>query len=346
MLKIFNIIYSILLQKTSSEPSVPMNLHKIGAVSSLSGVPTPTLRIWEARYQCFSPLKTASRHRLYSDDDVLKATLMKRLTEQGHSVSQIAQSSLQELNQLLQQHQSLGTKASGASRSTPFATVAIVGLPLASQVESKKFAAQMAPTQLRITDIFGTSEEMLQAQLREQPELLLIQCHSLHAGVQVDIRRMVDQSQASHVIVLYSFGQAPVIESLKQWGMIVRREPLPETELSELILATLRVDLPTPIQRGAEHAAIPARKYDDMALMRVTGISTQVLCECPKHVAELIMQLARFEQYSLDCLNKSSEDARIHAHLSAMSGTARAMFEDALEMVAQHEGIDLQSPHI
>jgi hypothetical protein len=143
--------------------------------------------------------------------------------------------------------------------------------------------------------------------------------------------------------VLYSFGQAPVIDGLKQWGMIVRREPLPETELSELMLATLRVDLPTAINRGSEHAAIPARKYDDMALMRVTGISTQVLCECPKHVAELIMQLARFEQYSLDCLNKSSEDARIHAHLSAISGTARAMFEDALEMVAAHEGIDLQS---
>ena len=320
-----------------------MNLHKIGAVSSLSGVPTPTLRIWEARYQCFSPLKTASRHRLYSDDDVLKATLMKRLTEQGHSVSQIAQSSLQELNQLLQQHQGLGTQASAVNRSTPFATVAVVGLPLASRLESKRFKEQLAPTQLRITDIFGSPEDMLQAQLQEQPELLLIQCHSLHAGVQVDIRRLADKSQASHVIVLYSFGQAPVIESLKQWGMIVRREPLPETELSELLLATLRVDLPTITNQGTLHAAIPPRKYDDMALLRVTGISTQVLCECPKHVAELITQLARFEQYSLDCLNKSTEDARIHAQLSAISGTARAMFEDALEMVAAHEGIDLQS---
>ena len=320
-----------------------MNLHKIGAVSSLSGVPTPTLRIWEARYQCFSPIKTASRHRLYSEDDVLKATLIKRLTEQGHSVRQIAQSSLQELNQLLPQHQGLGRHSGGTGRSTPTATVVIVGLPLASRVESKKFTAQMAPTQLRITDIFGTLEDMQQAKLQEQPELLLIQCNSLHAGVQVDIRRLADKSQASHVIVLYSFGQAPVIESLKQWGMIVRREPLAETELSELMLATLRVDLPTPTHRSAEHAAIPPRKYDDMTLLRVSGISTQVLCECPQHVAELITQLARFEQYSLDCLNKSSEDARIHAHLSAISGTARALFEDALEMVAQHEGIDLQS---
>jgi hypothetical protein len=161
--------------------------------------------------------------------------------------------------------------------------------------------------------------------------------------VQVEIRRLADKSQASHVIVLYSFGQAPVIDSLKQWGMIVRREPLPETELSELLLATLRVDLPTTTNQGTLHAAIPPRKYDDMALLRVTGISSQVLCECPQHVAELITQLARFEQYSLDCLNKSTEDARIHAQLSAISGTARAMFEDALEMVAQHEGIDLQA---
>ena len=48
-------------------------IHKIGAVSSLSGVPTPTLRIWEIRYGTFTPHKTSGNHRLYSDDDVLKA---------------------------------------------------------------------------------------------------------------------------------------------------------------------------------------------------------------------------------------------------------------------------------
>mgnify|MGYP000051735889 CR=1 FL=1 len=63
-----------------------MNLHKIGAVSTLSGVPTPTLRIWEARYQCFSPLKTASRHRLYSDDDVLKAQIGSKSGRQGGTI--------------------------------------------------------------------------------------------------------------------------------------------------------------------------------------------------------------------------------------------------------------------
>lgn len=66
-----------------------------------------------------------------------------------------------------------------------------------------------------------------------------------------------------------------------------------------------------------------------------------MLCECPRHVAELIAQLASFEQYSQDCLNNSLEDAHLHARLSAVSGSARALFEQALEMVAQHEGIAL-----
>jgi hypothetical protein len=59
-------------------------------------------------------------------------------------------------------------------------------------------------------------------------------------------------------------------------------------------------------------------------------------------VAEIITQLASFEQYSHECLNKSSEDAHLHAYLSSVSGSARALFERALEMIAQHEGIELQ----
>ena len=51
--------------------------------------------------------------------------------------------------------------------------------------------------------------------------------------------------------------------------------------------------------------------------------------------------LNSFETYSQDCLSKSTEDARLHAYLTAVSGSARAMFEQALERVAAHENIDL-----
>jgi MerR family transcriptional regulator, light-induced transcriptional regulator len=75
----------------------------------------------------------------------------------------------------------------------------------------------------------------------------------------------------------------------------------------------------------------------------MSEISTNVLCECPRHVAELITQLSSFEDYSQECLNTSDKDAQLHAALKSISGSARALFERALEMVALHEGIELDT---
>jgi len=121
----------------------------------------------------------------------------------------------------------------------------------------------------------------------------------------------------------------------------VRREPLTDYELAELIRSVLNVDANHALSEITPSSMIPARKYSDETLARVAGISTNVLCECPRHVAEIIAQLASFEQYSQECLNKSAEDAHLHAYLTSVSGSARALFEHALEKVAQHEGIEL-----
>ena len=115
------------------------NLHKIGAVSSLSGVPTPTLRVWEQRYQTFQPQKTESKHRLFTDDDVLKATLLKRLTEQGHGISNIANLATTDLNNLLQKQQDTNQRNAKTGLQGQSASVAVIGLTLAARIESKKF---------------------------------------------------------------------------------------------------------------------------------------------------------------------------------------------------------------
>ena len=124
-------------------------------------------------------------------------------------------------------------------------------------------------------------------------------------------------------------------------GQLTACKPISDADLADLINSLLLIDstqMPSGLTPGV---LIPPRKFNDMTLMRVAAISSSVLCECPRHVAEIIAQLASFEQYSHDCLNKSSEDAHLHAYLSSVSGSARALFESALEMVAKHEQIDL-----
>lgn len=75
----------------------------IGTVSKRSGVKSDLVRAWERRYQAVTPIRTAGGHRVYTDQDIARLKLLNQATNHGHSISQIAQFSLDELKKLLQQ---------------------------------------------------------------------------------------------------------------------------------------------------------------------------------------------------------------------------------------------------
>ena len=326
---------------TSSANAISRPAHRIGGVSSLSGVPVSTLRIWEVRYNAFNPSKTLGQHRLYTDEDVLKATLLRQLTEKGHAISSIANQNTSALNQLLQQQK---TAQNNAARHPPrgeIVTTAVVGLSLARRITSPKFNVNGLNSAIRVNTLFPDLASALSGGLQANTQLLLVHVNSLHTLVQVEIQRLADQNGILQVIVLYNFGQQWVVNGMKRPGMMVRREPIADSELADLISAVLLTDAQSSNADAPGSGMIPPRKYNDETLAKVASIDSKVLCECPRHVAEIITLLVSFEQYSNECLNKSAEDAHLHAYLSSVSGSARAMFEKALEKIAQHEGIAL-----
>lgn len=317
--------------------------HRIGAVSALSGVPVPTLRVWESRYQAFSPRKTEGRHRLYSPDDVLRATLLRQLTEAGHAISTVARLDAPRLGGLLHGQRSTRLQHAARTQGPQAVTLAVIGLPLAARLQSARFLDGLPGVAVRVSDTFSGLEAATAQPLTAPPDVLLVRVNTLHAATHAALRRLVEQHRVPQVIVLYGFGQERVVEAMKLDGMIVRRDPVPDAELADLIRSLLLIDTRQPGITGQPGAMIPPRKYSDQTLARVAAIPSKVLCECPRHVAELIAQLASFEQYSQECLNNSVEDARLHAQLTAISGSARALFEQALEMIARHEGLALEN---
>lgn len=320
-------------------------LLRIGGVSAQSGVPVATLRVWESRYGAFQPRKTGGSHRLYGEADVLRATLLRQLTEAGHAISTIARLDAPRLGELLHGQRSAQLQrqlAAGAGARS--VAMAVVGLALASRIQTAGFLQGLAGVSVRVTDTVNDLADAPAHAFSSAPDILVVRVNSLQPATHTALRRLVEQLRIPQVIVLYGFGPHGVVEAMKLGGMIVRREPIPDSELADLIRSQLLVDTRQPMGELQPGVMIPPRKYSDETLARVANISTNVLCECPRHVAELIAQLASFEQYSQDCLNNSLEDAHLHARLSAVSGSARALFEQALEMVAQHEGIALDTP--
>ena len=314
-------------------------LFRIGAVSHTTGIPVSTLRIWETRYGAFSPTKTEGKQRLFAEQDVSKALLLKQLSQNGHAISTIANLALEQLR-----HMSNLTHNTPQSLAVPGQPVsmAVVGLSMANRVESKKFAAGLKLNQIKVTDVLADLAAAAHAELEQLPQVLLVKVNTLQTTVHTDLQALVAKHKFAQTIVIYNFATDIVVQAMKFSGFIVRREPISDIELAELLQSVLFVDPARAQEFGTSGGVIAGRKYSDATLSRVAGISTNVLCECPRHVAELIAQLASFEQYSQECLNRNTEDAHLHAYLTSISGSARSLFENALEKIAQHEGIDLR----
>jgi DNA-binding transcriptional MerR regulator len=313
-------------------------LFRIGAVSKTTGIPVSTLRIWETRYGAFSPVKTEGKQRLFEEHDVSKAILLKQLCSEGHAISAIANLDLNQLRRMSNLQNNAQSKRMAQGEPV---TLAVVGIGLANRIESKKFASGLKQNKITVTDVLVDLTVASHADFSEKPQVLLIKVNTLQTGVHAAIQTLVQKHKFAQTIVIYNFAPEAVVQAMKFSGLIVRREPISDIELAELLQSVVFVNPARAEEFGTSGSVITSRKYSDETLARVAGISTNVLCECPRHVAELISQLASFEEYSQECLNKNAEDAHLHAYLRSISGSARSLFENALEKIAQHEGIDL-----
>jgi len=315
-------------------------LYRIGAVSKLASVPVTTLRIWETRYQAFTPTKTLGQHRLYGQEDVLRATLLKQLSEQGHSISSIATLDSTQLRLLHQQGLSASTLHQAAAQA-PSLRARVVGTGLAQRLGSTRHKLGLFAEHSEGTEVFSDLASARAAAKDAPTDLLLVRLNTVQDSTVSELLECVRASRASHTLLLYVYGASNNLQTLSNAGITVRKDSISDTELAEWVrTVSLEQALREAAAPLAGRKATP-KKYSDETLARVANISTAVLCECPRHVAELLAQLSSFEQYSQECVNKNSADQQLHEHLTEVSGQARALFEHALELIAAHEGIAL-----
>ncbi|MCP1673274.1 hypothetical protein J2T57_000366 [Natronocella acetinitrilica] len=157
-------------------------------------------------------------------------------------------------------------------------------------------------------------------------------------------------------LIVYAFAKWETVEALRAEKRHIMRAPLSVRALrSNLISLIVKQLTPgrmgsssqTPARAiGSSVAALvdqqaPARRYDDVQLASLQEIESVVDCECPNQVADLVLSLGAFEDYSANCKNRNEADAAVHAMLYRATGQARAIMEEALGRLCQHENIDV-----
>jgi DNA-binding transcriptional MerR regulator len=85
----------------SEERDEREHLHSIGMVCRRTGLKSDRVRAWERRYNVVEPLRSEGNQRLYSEEDIEKLLLLRRATDAGHRIAQIAHLSVAELRDLV-----------------------------------------------------------------------------------------------------------------------------------------------------------------------------------------------------------------------------------------------------
>jgi MerR family transcriptional regulator, light-induced transcriptional regulator len=243
----------------------------------------------------------------------------------------------------LQQMLGAAQEAAGASQAAAGprrVTCAVVGAALAARVSAPEWRRRHLPEGVDVRQV-STGLEALLASPAQAVELLLVRVNAVHRSMQDQLLRALELWQAPRAILLYNYGAAPALEALQRAGVLLRREPLADADLAHLVRSGLVVDAARSLAPATPGATIPPRRYSDEELAVVATSPSSVMCECPRHIAELITQLAGLEAYSQQCLNATDDDAQLHAYLRSVAGSARALFEQALEMAARHGGLQL-----
>lgn len=75
--------------------------HPIGVVSRRTGLKPDLIRAWERRYGAVAPGRTDTRRRFYSDADISRLLLLKRVVDTGRSIGQVANLANEELESLV-----------------------------------------------------------------------------------------------------------------------------------------------------------------------------------------------------------------------------------------------------
>jgi DNA-binding transcriptional MerR regulator len=312
-------------------------------------MPVATLRVWERRYGVTQPMLSAGGQRLYSAEDVRRLAMLRQLTDLGHAIGSLARLDIQQLQQVASTHASAlaprhaGDAAQDQASPPEALRLAVIGAALTGRLQRPALLRGLT----RPIAVLGPFADAAQAAVAldgAPVDALLAYEPRLHVGWLASLESAAPALAALPKAVLYRFAADPTCMALAAAGTALLREPQNDTVLGQWLEGVLQAvpkARPAPCSPPRSDHAVPPRRWDDAALIDLAALSSTIACECPRHVAELLMQLTHFEAYSAECQNLNPADAELHAYLQQVAATSRARFEAALVRVALHEGLIL-----
>ncbi len=305
-------------------------LYRIATVSNLTGIPIPTIRVWESRHAVVRPTRNAGNARLYRRADIERLSLVKAAVDAGHTISTVASLTDRQIKARF-----TGMSVRSSKPRETCCRVLVYGTALATVLKT----AWRARADVRLQSSLPAPPV---AKFDSLPlvDAVIIDVSSVSNGLPAILRQIRAATGAPVLIVVYGFANRQILARLDATNVIALAAPTDPAQLARICQLGLAIDPapPTAFSQMLMHSASPQR-YSDTFLHQLSQMPSKVQCECPNHLADLLMKLAAFERYSLECESLNAKDAAMHAMMYSASGHCREFLEEVLKRLMAHENI-------
>lgn len=263
----------------------------IGTVARLVELTTHVIRAWEKRYQLNLAQRDAKGRRLYSLSDVEHLRLLKSAVDQGIRISDAVAMSFHQLTQIL------NTKDEKPETGDSWI---VFGAHLVHQLFNLK-----PKTQYKVAN---SLVEIQQSCIKNNGlKNIWIYLSDINDSIEHFLYDLLIQyDQNIHITLFLQSNQTQVQSRLAATSIKLITEPLSHELLTQSVE---QLEQSTKAQQVSQPSGI------DMD--RLASLSTNLYCDCPRHVAELYQQTRSFIDYTENCEKLSPKDMAMHRFISA-----------------------------
>ena len=118
------------------------------------------------------------------------------------------------------------------------------------------------------------------------------------------------------------------------------RRSKPQRHLRSEFALTSSVEAPEAV--GIKYQ-VGVSAFDPEQLSHIANMMPSLNCECPNHIAKLLIDINGFEKYCMQCVDDDPSQKRPARPTGRYDSSCTLNFEAALRSVALADGLDLES---
>ncbi|MEH6636799.1 MAG: MerR family transcriptional regulator [Halioglobus sp.] len=311
----------------------PRPLYAIGTVARLSGVKPDTLRVWERRHGLGASLKSATGRRQYTQSDLEHLQLIAALVSSGSRIGEIASAPRKTLEVLLRDQ----GKAGRAAISTPKPKSLFIGEGLCDWLDEHQGCLVNVNALLARCPLGTNFSTDL-----DEVDALIVECTTLATSQVARINALAAKLKPKRILVMYQFCNERWLQELKGQDITAISFP-PDPAYLAFELGHIATEQATGLGEGNLGQLVSAKpaQFSSAELSAARQLQSEINCECPRHISDLILALANFEEYSAECSVENWHDAAVHSCIYAYTGQARWLMEKALSAVLETRRAEL-----